>query len=379
MIDRRDFLRLGSAALVGMASPRAGRGAGGLNAPAAPEGDKVSIGPATPYPRLHGDTWATTWADDAALYCAADDCFGLQSEPINSNLAVFRVTGGPPPDLRVETVNPMTEFGRLTEVRKEDGACWKASGIASIDGVLYLAVARNHYMAAPDFWIQESWDSSLVKSADHGKTWSAAPRLDHAMFPGRLFANPAFVQYGRDGQRPGSDDPYVYAISNDGTWNNGSAMILGRVRRDRIGRLEASDWEFVHGYDDTQTPIWRPRHDSALSVFRSPGKTGMCGLHFNAGLGVYLLPQWYYPLLDDPDRRWRVTRVTLYQAPQPWGPWTLLHEQEFEPQGYYNPVIPGKFISEDGRRFWIFAAGDFSGSGAHPYYTINMMPVTVRT
>lgn len=379
MLDRREFLRLGASAVAGLASIRAAGGEAGADgasgsAPASP----VSIGPAVAYPNLHGDTWATTWADDDALYCAAGDCFGLKSDPINSNLALFRVTGTPP-EIRVETVNPMPQFGKLTEVRQEDGACWKASGLASIDGALYLAVARNHYMAAPDFWIQESWDSSLLKSTDHGRTWTPAPQLDQAMFPGRLFANPCFVQYGRDGQGTGADDTFVYAVSNDGTWNNGTAMVLGRVRRDRLGRLNPADWDFVHGFDKGGKPIWRGRHDTALYVFRSPGRTGLCGMQYNPGLKVYLLPQWYYPHLDDPESKWTTSRFTLYQAPEPWGPWTLLHEQEFHPQGFYNPVIPAKFISEDGRRFWFFAAGDFSGEGAHPYYTINMMPVTVRS
>ena len=101
----------------------------------------------------------------------------------------------------------MAEFGKAAEL-KEDGASWKASGLTCVDGVLYLAASRHYYDGVGDtstdsarhFWIQETWDASIVKSTDHGKTWTEAPRLGKSMFPGRVFSNPFFVQYGKDGK-----------------------------------------------------------------------------------------------------------------------------------------------------------------------------------
>jgi hypothetical protein len=43
---------------------------------------------------------------------------------------------------------------------------------------------------------------------------------------------------------PHGADQYVYAVSNDGYWNNGSLMKLGRVGRDRLENLNPADWEF---------------------------------------------------------------------------------------------------------------------------------------
>jgi hypothetical protein len=62
------------------------------------------------------------------------------------------------------------------------------------------------------------------------------------MFPGRVFSNPFFVQCGKDGKgtKDGADQ-YVYAVSNDGTWNNGNWMTLGRVARRLIERLDSND------------------------------------------------------------------------------------------------------------------------------------------
>jgi hypothetical protein len=338
---------------------------------------KATLGERVPLRSSNGDVWTSTWADDDNLYAASDDSKGFNNA-CNNNLVVSRISGSSPPDLTGNSVNCMAAFGKGAELRKEDGASWKASGLICIDGVLYLAVSRHFYAdkRGRNFWIQETWDASIIKSTDHGKSWSAAPGLDHAMFPGRLFSNPFFVQYGKNGQgvRHGADE-YVYAISNDGTWNNGNFMTFGRVRRDRIGRLVGADWEFIHGYDDHDAPVWRPRHDNAQYVFRNPGRTSMTGVHYIAPLDLYIMPQWYYTHPEDPGRRWKATRFEFYQAPAPWGPWTLFHSQDFEPQSYYNPCIPAKFISSDGRHFWIFTAGDFTGNGE--YYRLNMIPVTL--
>jgi hypothetical protein len=201
------------------------------------------------------------------------------------------------------------------------------------------------------------------------------------MFPGRIFSTPFFVQYGKDGQ--GMKDGaahYVYAVSNDGAWNNGNWMILGRVRKDRIGRLERSDWEFIQGYDDNGQPIWGPRYDDALYIFHAPGRASMTGIHYVEGLDLYILPQWHYPYLDDPLRRFKHTRFEFYEAPAPWGPWRLFHTQDFEPESWYNPGIPGKFVSRDGKRFWLFVAGDFLGAArtAKVYYALWMIPVELE-
>src|SRR5262249_46187291 len=271
--------------------------------------------------------------------------------------------GTRPPDLRARTINPMRPFGGWAEVRPEDGAMWKASGLTCLDGVLYLAVSRHANPSERSFFIQQAWDASLVKSTDHGTTWSAAPGLGRAMFPGPTFCNPFFIDYGRDGTaKPDGADRYVYAASSDGVWNNGSSMALGRVARDRIGRLDPRDWEFVHDFNDRGRPICRGRLEGARSVFRAPGRTSQASLHYLAPLGLYVLPQWHYTQPEDPQRRWKATRLEFYQAAAPWGPWERFWAQDFEPEGWYDPRIPTKFVGADGRRCWLFVAGDWTTS-----------------
>lgn len=317
-----------------------------------------------------GDTWMAAWADDDQLYVTSDDTTGFNKACSGSNLAVNRVTGEAPPTLRAETVNCMKEYGGGSETRKEDGGMWKACGIVCVDGVLYMAVSR--HLTCPTepnrtwegrfspFLIQETWDASLIKSVDHGKTWSVMPQLGNAMFPGRTFSTPFFVDYGKDGKENVHEaDRYVYATSNDGAWNNGNWMTLGRVSRHRISHLDAQDWEFVHGFDDKHNPIWKSGHAGALYTFWAPGRTSMCGIQYVKPLGRYILPQWHYTRLDDPSRTFDAARWEFYEAPAPWGPWSSFYTQEFEPEGWYNPCIPAKFISPDGKKLWIFTAGNF--------------------
>jgi hypothetical protein len=57
----------------------------------------------------------------------------------------------------------------------------------------------------------------------------------------------------------------------------------------------------------------------------------------------------------------------------------LFHTQDVEPQGFYNPSIPSKFISEDGRKSWVFVAGDLTDyREPKNFYGLNMLPVTLE-
>ena len=376
---RRDVLRLAAlSAVQSMARLEPGRSSAAAWARNSTSALRAEIGDATRYPESHGDLWTATWADDSNLYAASDDTQGFD-KACSSNLAISRIVGNMPPEIHGVTINPMKAFGGWGEIRREDGAMWKACGLTSVEGVLYLSVSRH---LNPDYhpWIQQTWDATIIKSTDHGRTWSPPPQLNRAMFPGRTFSTPFFVQYGKDGQgAKDGPDQFVYAVSNDGAWNNGNWMTLGRVRRDRIGRLDSQDWEFVHGYDGKGGVIWQPRSDSAVQTFYNPGRTSMTGIHYIAPLDLYILPQWYYTHLDQEARRWKATCLEFYHAPAPWGPWTLFHAQNFEPQGWYNPCIPGKFISSDGRNFWIFVAGDWTTADtARGLYGLWMMPVGLK-
>ena len=72
-------------------------------------------------------------------------------------------------------------------------------------------------------------------------------------------------------------------------------------------------------------------------------------------------------------------------APQPWGPWTQAHEEPSwtpnrdEQARCYQPQIAPKWISSDGKTFWLVWT-DFRMVGdTAPYYAFNCQKVNVLT
>jgi len=378
-ISRRGFLRTGTGGLAASALIRRARGQEELHG-------EVPL-PPIPYERSSvikgirwlgrpvlsrndGDVWTTTWADDDNLYCVADDTSG--TGPVAWNLSIYRVDGTPPGHV-VGGVNEMREYGkRLT------GHWWKGAGLASIDGVLYLGI---YSQSKPDrrsaTAISFNADnSSIIKSLDRGRTWQRTATFETPMFPGKEFPTPFFVQYGKD--YAGAMDDYVYAISNDGGWNNWNRMILARVPRKKIRELDRLDWEFFGGIACNGAPTWIRESAGAASVFEHKGYTSMAGIQYVPAVKRFVLGQWAYISMygegDHPEHTlappWTPgprheqsdqTMLCLYEAAKPWGPWRLFHSQVEWSPAFYNPSFPSKWFSGGGRRMWVVESGDYRG------------------
>jgi hypothetical protein len=164
------------------------------------------------YPGSHGDTWSCTWADDGHMYVTADDCKGIDQSN-RSNLALFKVEGMPPTH-KIALINPMDAYGSMGFHDHADS--WKANGLICVDGVLYMGVSQHSGAKEYGDLVQRTYDASIIKSTDHGKTWSCKQR--DPMFPSPRFSTPFFVQFGKDYQ--GAMDDFVYAVAGS-SWNNG--------------------------------------------------------------------------------------------------------------------------------------------------------------
>jgi len=369
--DRRKFLA-GALSAVAAGSVAAGSAAAGPVATVS--ADRRSPYPASnavpgikwlsaplKYPNCSGDTWSVTWADDGHVYAVADDTSGLKGS-INSNLAIFCFEGRPPKHI-LHLVNPMSEYGGTGQVDRGDS--WKGAGLVSVDGVLYLGVGQHSGgMDYPDN-VQQAYDGSIIKSTDHGKTWSAKPKAGQPWWIGPRFATPFFVQFGQD-YRDAMDE-YVYAVSNAATWNNGNYMAMGRVRCNLLPNLNPKDWEFFIGADANNNPTWiktpfvanHPPQPKA--IFRHRGYTSMTGIQYVPAVKRFVMPQWAYMDLDLPsegNNPWFLnTMLCLYEAPKPWGPWSLFHVDEKWGKGNYGPSIPAAWFDDGGRRMWMIYAG----------------------
>jgi CubicO group peptidase (beta-lactamase class C family) len=276
-----------------------------------------------------GDNWPLTWADDGHLYAAYGDGNGFEPQvPDKLSLGFARVEGGPADFNGVNVRSPSGE-------QKGDGkAGRKASGMLMVDGVLYM-------------WARNAGNARLAWSKDHGSTWEWADWTFATSF-----GCPTFLNFGRN--YAGARDDYVYVYSHD----NGDAylpadrMVLARVPRDRIKDRDA--YEFFKGRDALDRPVWT--HDIAQrgAVFTHEGKCYRSGISYNAGLKRYL---WCQTLPGD-DPRFR-GGLGIYDAPEPWGPWTTAYFTEAWDVGPgETSYFPTKWMSADGKALHLVFSGD---------------------
>ena len=340
-----------------------------------------------------GDTWSCAWTPSGEVFSIFDDTagFGLDLKSSgNRNVALAGFGTTRPPDLRGHTVNGMEEFGAANQLGR-DGACWKGNGMTSVDGVLYMSVSRHWYHVKAYDHRQISRDASIIASTDGGRTFSPTPYhaepLPNPLFPGPNFATPFFLDAGQDGSL-GPDAPEtvrtsVYAVSSDGYWDNGNALHLGRVRRDRLAEMKLDDWEFFCGtLGSSDEPVWasgRPGLDACYPILSRPFCFGQTGMLYLEAIKRYVVIGWHYPGLDRNERNHHWSQWDFFTAPNPWGPWRLFHTHHWRKEGYYNPVMPSAYLNADGLSGWILACGDFMTHSApveSTLYTLWLIPLT---
>jgi hypothetical protein len=326
-----------------------------------------------------GDAWVPAWAADGAIYTPSCDTSGFRGKTSN-NIMFSRVDGDDIGELKGTTVNPMDEYGKQA-AEDAEGCNWKTGGCYAVEGVIYCVVSQHIYgeKTGDPGMRQTAGNASIIKSTDGGKTWirSVAENHERPMFPGRRFATPFFVEYGQDGKASvDNGDKYVYAISNNGFWDNGDNQILGRVERAKIADLRGADWQYYKGGDGMEDAAWTPDMHKSRMILNTPGKLGMTGAAYVPGLGRYIMIAWYYPAGGGVIPNASITTIwDFYEAPKPWGPWTKFGAKEWTPQGYYDPVIFPKFTSSDGRRLYAMTAGNWKNKKV---YKLTVVPFEVQ-
>lgn len=344
---------------------------------------KVKVCKPEPVPNNQGDTWVAAFANGDTIYTPSNDskAFYYFTPSVWSNIAFNKIIlHNKYPFVTGEKVNEMTDFGIENHQKGPDGCTWKSSGCYAIDGVIYWVVARHKYGddSGDAKKRQTAGNANIIKSSDFGKSWirSAKDNYDKPMFPGSRFSTPYFIQYGTDGSSIiDNADKYVYAVSNNGFWDNGDNLILGRVLKSKIADLNANDWQFYTGGDGMKDESWSSEMNNAKLIVDNPGKLGMSGIVYNPSLKKYLYIGWYYPAgggkLPNASQK---TVWDFYKSDKPWGPWKRFDSCEFEPQGYYSPQICPSLISDDGKKFNVFTAGDWNND---LFYRLTIVPIEI--
>jgi hypothetical protein len=289
------------------------------------------------------DIFPITWAADDELYTAWGDGGGFGGNNVlgrvllgiarisggRDNYRGFNIAGG------VDAPNP-APFGG------------KSEGILALRDTLYLW--RDGDASSPGYFkFFELW-----RSDDRGATWgSTGVRFskpdggDFAEGDAGMFA-PAFCQFGRGYTGARDEFVYVYApdIIDPTHWN---VRTPGRINLLRVPRAQIETktaYEFFAGVDPQGQARWTSASAERQPTWADPvNGTHRIAVSYNPALKRYLLTT----ITID-----RTGWFSVYDAPEPWGPWTHV-QTEHNPERWGRLTIiftfVNKWLSSDGREF----------------------------
>ena len=276
------------------------------------------------------DNWPITWADDDNQYTAYGDGWGFEPKTKEKlSLGIAKITGSPSD---FSGTNVRSETGeRVGQGAK--GA--KASGMLMVDGVLYMLV-RN------------TGNSQLAWSADHGASWTWC---DWKFKAG--FGAPTFLNFGRNYAGAPDQFVYIYSHDSDSAYEPADRFVMARVPKNEI--TNRGSYKFFKCLDDSGRPVWTENIGERGAVFINPGKCYRSGISYNAGLKRYLWCQTIY----GPDDMRTKGGLGIFDAPQPWGPWTTVYyTQEWDVGPGETSSFPAKWMSMDGKTCHLLFSGD---------------------
>ncbi|TAE27159.1 MAG: DUF4185 domain-containing protein [Cytophagales bacterium] len=380
-----------------------------------PESDLIArfswTGEPYKYPGTGSDMHWWTLGIDNALYVVDDDGSNFGGPANYAHL--LKITGIPPAH-RVETVTDFMEipFRKMLPtplIRRY------VNGPIAIDSTLYIAIydydwhldrimpyrdsvalRTNQYMYNQrvkdpamlqamyftDSYSRHYGTAGLIKSTDFGKTWTNIPDSTTPQFLGPKFAGLCFLNFG-----PGYTDvppelgSYVYAVSNDGSWESGDHVFMARVHRDSL--LVRSAWQFLSGFGKNGQPRWSKQEDASIPIFTDLGHVGHPTMSYNKPLKRYIMAI-YSDVVPHREltsiAEWKTwdqsSELQLYESKNPWGPWRIFHnEKQFGGENHtaYLPQLPNNWWNSTGLESTIMFAGDYTKGGGG-YYALMTRP-----
>lgn len=204
-------------------------------------------------------------------------------------------------------------------------------------------------------------------SNDNGKTWTKSPwgcEPGKTMFPepvqfrGPLkLGVPHVVDFGKNMEN--SPDGKMYLVCHGATqwdgldrkanlsWITGDQIYLCRVTPSPESINDASQYEFFAGQDAKRNPVWSKNYEQIKSLLDWNNHCGSATITFNKPLKKYLMC-----VTDGHTTESRYDTYIL-ESSLITGPWKLVtFMKDFGTEAYFVN-IPSKFISQDGRTFWL--------------------------
>jgi chitodextrinase len=318
------------------------------------------------------DNWALTWADDGHQYTTWGDGggFGGTNDTGRVSLGFGRVEGG-----KSNYIGKNVWGGKSPENPAQFPG--KSYGLISIGATMYMWRCGSA-SDANVFGLQE-----LYQSTNHSATWEyTGVGYTQDFFPNsKGFFCPTFLQFGQGYQ--GAMDSYVYSYAPENKDDVWEVQYPGEITLMRVLKTQMSSpsaYEYFAGKDANGNPLWTANIAQRKPVFEDAVNGVMrTAVNYNAGLGRYFL------VTQQVQRQGRNGyHVGIYDAPNPWGPWTtVLFANPYLDLGindggktvYWN--FSNKWASADGKDFVMV----YTGPGADEWGTIagNFSVVTSGT
>jgi hypothetical protein len=377
-----------------------------------------------------GDNWHMTWAADDRQYLSLCDGFGWPGMPgydqRNSefNSRLYAIDGHPPdvtfaylphyPDLR-RTVT-------LNEGTGDDCLYYNYATLAS-NGHIYQYLSALNTRTGENGGKQGSpcfIGAKLIYSPNNGRTWcnqdGSTPVIwedwldrsrKNMIFldePQRAFSLLTALQMGQNYEQ--NRDGYVYIYAPNGTVDGSmNELVMCRVQKEQI--LDRSRYRFFGGLLESGGARWVKDIEARAVVHTFPRGWVNHGISahpyawhpsvvYNAPLDLYMMANWGMGCAPNGEWFGKPSYLGFWVADTPWGPWRQIHEETAWLPGNdqnaraYEPQIAPKWISQDGRSFWLVWT-DFQGgppaedtskvydaswkNRAWPYYAFNLQRV----
>jgi hypothetical protein len=318
------------------------------------------------------DSWTPTWAPNGNLYTAYGDC-RPRGAPRKLGMGFGRLSGSTGYGITftpVPTGDPLdwddTAEGAGVEALGDGPFSEKPAGMLHVDGRLWYWIRNIAPGAGTGVRLKFSSNYSAANPAFTWASWSI-PEVGYA----------SFVQF-RSGYA-GGPLGYVYAVvpmrsSTTGSVSNsaydyvpGFTLIRG-LRSDLTVK---SNWKYFCG--TSSLPAWCSSPAAAKNIINVPGKsfTPRAGMSWNGRLGKYMLSLVFDPTpATTGDSRFSGGLMVFLSA-KPWGPWeTVFSSAGSWPGGNSTTAcgatgwgageradIPTKYMTGDGRTFYLFSSG----------------------
>jgi len=284
------------------------------------------------------DNWPITWCEDDNQYTSWGDGggFGGTNDDGRVSLGFARIEGDYP------NFTGHNVWGGRNPENPSDFA-GKVTSMLCLNGVLY-GWRSTSSGAAGLRWKQ------IVRSRDKGATWEEnvfrASRVvgDEPGRPGL----PYFINYGKNysANRDGYVYIYTIQIENPNRWEVQKPGIVWLARAPVAFEAfaDTAAWEWVVTLDDDYNPTWGYFADR-VPVLEDPDGMMRSSAIYNPGLNRFLMITNHTARNEG--------NLAVWEAPQPWGPWSLVMKEFGWPDN--DPNAPPEDVVKRN-----FAYGNFS-------------------